>query len=43
MSGGEISELTTRLAGLDVAHALGVIVRGDKPVTIVDTAGSLAA
>jgi uncharacterized protein involved in outer membrane biogenesis len=34
MSGGEISELTTRLAGLDVAHALGVIVRGDKPVPI---------
>ena len=34
MSGGEISELTTRLAGLDVAHTLGVLVRGDKPVPI---------
>ncbi len=34
MSGGEISELTTRLAGLDVAHALGVMVRGDKPIPI---------
>ena len=34
MTGGEISDLTTRLAGLDVAHALAVVVRGDKPVPI---------
>src|SRR5258706_7940269 len=34
MSGGEISELTTQLAGLDVAHALSVVVRGDNPVPI---------
>ena len=34
MSGGEISDLTTQLAGLDVAHALAVVVRGDKPVPI---------
>jgi AsmA family protein len=34
MSGGEISELLVRLAGLDVAHALGVLVRGDKPIPI---------
>ena len=34
MSGGEISELLVRLAGLDVAHALGVVVRGDKPIPV---------
>jgi AsmA family protein len=34
MSGGEISELLVRLAGLDVAHTLGVMVRGDKPIPI---------
>ena len=34
MSGGEISELLTRLAGLNVARALGVVVRGDKPIPI---------
>jgi uncharacterized protein involved in outer membrane biogenesis len=34
MSGGEISELLMRLAGLNVARALGVLVRGDKPIPI---------
>ncbi|TMA11051.1 MAG: AsmA family protein [Deltaproteobacteria bacterium] len=34
MSGGEISELLTRLAGLNVARALGVLVSGDKPIPI---------
>ena len=34
MSGGEISELLVRLAGLDVAHALGVVIRGDKPIPV---------
>ena len=34
MSGGEISELLVRLAGLDVARTLGVMVRGDKPIPI---------
>ena len=34
MSGGQISELLVRLAGLDVAHTLGVVVRGDKPIPI---------
>jgi uncharacterized protein involved in outer membrane biogenesis len=34
MSGGEISELLVELAGLDVAHTLGVVVRGDKPIPI---------
>jgi AsmA family protein len=34
MSGGEISELLVRLAGLNVARALGVVVRGDKPIPI---------
>src|SRR4029453_5511373 len=34
MPGGEISELLVRLAGLNVARALGVLVRGDKPVPI---------
>jgi uncharacterized protein involved in outer membrane biogenesis len=34
MSGGEISELLVRLAGLDVARTLGVVVRGDKPIPI---------
>jgi uncharacterized protein involved in outer membrane biogenesis len=34
MSGGQISELLVELAGLDVAHALGVVVRGDKPIPI---------
>jgi uncharacterized protein involved in outer membrane biogenesis len=34
MSGGEISELLIELAGLDVAHTLGVVVRGDKPIPI---------
>ena len=34
MSGGEISELLVRLIGLDVAHALGVVVRGDKPIPV---------
>jgi uncharacterized protein involved in outer membrane biogenesis len=34
MSGGEISELLVRLAGLDVAHALGVAIRGDKPIPV---------
>lgn len=34
MSGGEISDMTTQLAGLDVAHVLAVVVRGDKPVPI---------
>ncbi len=31
MSGGEISELLIRLAGLDVANALGVAIRGISP------------
>ena len=34
MSGGEISGLLVRLAGLDVARTLGVLVRGDKPIPI---------
>jgi uncharacterized protein involved in outer membrane biogenesis len=34
MAGGEISELLVRLAGLNVARALGVLVRGDKPIPI---------
>jgi AsmA family protein len=34
MSGGQISELLVRLAGLDVARALGVAVRGDKPIPV---------
>jgi AsmA family protein len=34
MSGGEISELLTRLAGLNVARAIGVMVRGDKPIPV---------
>ena len=34
MSGGEISELLVRLVGLNVARALGVVIRGDKPVPI---------
>jgi uncharacterized protein involved in outer membrane biogenesis len=34
MSGGQISELLVELAGLDVAHTLGVAVRGDKPIPI---------
>ncbi|HYJ15164.1 MAG TPA: AsmA family protein [Candidatus Limnocylindria bacterium] len=34
MSGGQISELLVELAGLDIAHALGVVVSGDKPIPI---------
>jgi uncharacterized protein involved in outer membrane biogenesis len=34
ISGGEISELLVELAGLEVAHTLGVVVRGDKPIPI---------
>jgi AsmA family protein len=34
MSGGEISELLVRLAGFDVANALGVVVKGDKPIPV---------
>ena len=34
MSGGEISKLVVELAGLDVAHALSVVVSGDKPIPI---------
>ena len=34
MSGGEISDLLVRLAGLNVARALGVLVRGDRPIPI---------
>lgn len=34
MSGGQISELLVELAGLDVAHSLGIVVRGDKPIPI---------
>jgi uncharacterized protein involved in outer membrane biogenesis len=34
MSGGEISGLLVELAGLDLAEAVGVLVRGDKPVPI---------
>jgi AsmA family protein len=34
MSGGEISEMLVELAGLNVARALGVVVRGDKPIPI---------
>jgi uncharacterized protein involved in outer membrane biogenesis len=34
MAGGQISELLIELAGLDVAHALGVVVSGDKPIPI---------
>jgi uncharacterized protein involved in outer membrane biogenesis len=34
MSGGQISELLVELAGLDVAHTLGVAIRGDKPIPI---------
>ena len=31
---GEISNLLVRLAGLNVARALGVLVRGDKPIPV---------
>ncbi|HEY7163451.1 MAG TPA: AsmA family protein [Candidatus Binatia bacterium] len=31
---GEISNLLVRLAGLNVARALGVVVRGDKPIPV---------
>jgi len=31
---GEISDLLVRLAGLNVARALGVLVRGDKPIPV---------
>ncbi|MGN6720183.1 MAG: AsmA family protein, partial [Candidatus Binatia bacterium] len=34
MSGGEISELLVRLAGLDIARSLGVLIRGDKPIPV---------
>ncbi len=34
MSGGQISELLVELLGLDVAHTLGVVIRGDKPIPI---------
>jgi AsmA family protein len=34
MSGGEISDLVTQLAGLDVAHTVSVMVSGDKPIPI---------
>jgi uncharacterized protein involved in outer membrane biogenesis len=34
MSGGEISELLTRLVGLNVTRAIGVAVRGDKPIPV---------
>jgi uncharacterized protein involved in outer membrane biogenesis len=34
MAGGEISGLLVELAGLDVAQALGVLVRGDKPIPV---------
>lgn len=34
MSGGQVSELLVNLLGLDVAHALGVVIRGDKPIPI---------
>ena len=34
MAGGQISELLVELAGLDVAHALGLVVSGDKPIPI---------
>src|SRR5215467_15704532 len=34
MSGGEISELLTRLIGLNVARAMGVVIRGDKPIPV---------
>jgi uncharacterized protein involved in outer membrane biogenesis len=34
MSGGQISELLVELAGLDVAHALGLMISGDKPIPI---------
>ena len=34
MSEGQISELLVELAGLDVAHALGVVIGGDKPIAI---------
>ena len=34
MSGGQISELLIDLAGLNVARALGVVIRGDKPIPI---------
>jgi hypothetical protein len=34
MSGGEISELLLELAGLDIAGATKVLIRGDKPVPI---------
>ena len=34
MSGGEISEMLLELAGLDVAGAVKVLVKGDKPVPI---------
>jgi uncharacterized protein involved in outer membrane biogenesis len=34
MSGGEISDLLVRVAGLDVANALGVAVKGDKPIPV---------
>jgi uncharacterized protein involved in outer membrane biogenesis len=34
MSGGEISDLLVRLAGLDVANALGVVLKGDKPIPV---------
>lgn len=34
MSGGEISEMLLELAGLDVAGATRVLVKGDKPIPI---------
>lgn len=34
MSGGEMSEMLLELAGLDVAGALGVLVKGDKSIPI---------
>src|SRR5437870_4790868 len=34
MTGGQISEMLVELAGLNVARALGVVVRGDKPIPI---------
>ncbi len=34
MNGGTMSDLVLRLANLDVAHAIGIMARGDKPIAV---------
>ncbi len=34
MNGGSMSDLVLRLANLDVAHTLGILARGDKPIPL---------